>query len=197
MAVTFVGCSSESAGGPSTGSGAADATGQPGACAVDYGSCSKAEVDSFLKCVGGRCGDKYAVCYGSGYASGVFSGPCGEVATCQNACACDDTACQKACAPKQTLECVTCLGPVGQCVQAECGFPMCMAPPNDGGVAGAFDSGVATGTKTCVDLTACCASLADASKRETCNKQYDAVKGFGDTYCNSVYQSYALQGLCK
>jgi hypothetical protein len=75
-----------------------------------------------------------------------------------------------------------------------------MMAAQDGGAAydgAAYDGAVATGTKTCGDLAGCCASLADASKRATCEKQYEAVKGYGDTYCNSVYQSYALQGLCK
>jgi hypothetical protein len=197
VAVAVVGCSGASAVGPGSGAAAGGPAGQAGECMGDYKSCSKAEIDTFLKCSSDRCGDKYATCYGPDYMSGAYSGPCAESATCQKACACDDSACQAAC-PRQPIECTTCLGPFALCVQSECGFPTCMMAAQDGGAAydGAYD-GAPTGTKTCGDLVACCASLADASKRATCEKQYDAVKGYGDTVCNSVYQSYAMQGLCK
>lgn len=172
------GCTS-STGSTSSGSSSGGSSGSSGGgikqCpAQGQTDCPQSEVDAYAKCATDNCDAEYEECYGAGYQSGTFGGPCASFISCANACACDDTACRQKCTPDST--CNTCNQKLAQCITSKCALP-CQGE-----------------TKTCDDLAACCAKIADESKKASCESTYDAVKSQGDVSCNSVYQGYADDG---
>lgn len=169
------GTSSGSSSGGSSGASGASGSSSGGIkqCPAQGGQtdCPQSELDAYAKCATDNCDAEFKECYGSGYQSGSFGGPCGSFISCTNACECDDTACRQKCTTDAA--CNTCNQKLGQCITSKCKLP-CQGE-----------------TKTCDDLAACCAKLTDATKKSTCQGSYDAVKANGDVGCNSVYQGYA------
>jgi hypothetical protein len=134
-------------------------------------SCPQSELDAYARCATDNCDAEYKECYGAGYASGNFSGPCGAQVTCTNKCDCADDACRKACV--SDAACNTCSQKLAQCILGKCKLP-CQGAQ-----------------KTCADLQACCAKIADATKKSQCEAQLDAVKAAGDIGCNAVHAGFA------
>lgn len=168
--------SSSSSGGSSGASGSSSGGGSNSSAikqcpAQGQTDCPQSEIDAYAKCATDNCDAEYKECYGSSYQSGTFEGPCGSYISCANACECDDTACRQKCTPDSA--CNTCNQKLAQCITSKCKLP-CQGE-----------------TKTCDDLAGCCAKIADAQKKSTCQASYDAVKANGDVGCNSVYQGYA------
>ncbi|MCA9584394.1 MAG: hypothetical protein KC657_03455 [Myxococcales bacterium] len=178
------GASSGSSGASSSGSSGAS-SGSSGSSGPKYcagGTCTEAEGKPYADCVIGKCDTQYQECYGPGYKTGTYGGSCGPYLTCVQKCACDDTACFQACGAPQG-DCQTCLQKVSTCVQGSgCQAPACASVQPDAGGGGG---------KTCADLAACCAKIADNTKKTQCQGTYDQVKASGDATCNLVYTQYA------
>jgi hypothetical protein len=104
-------------------------------------ACTAAQVKPYSDCVESKCGSAFQECYGSGYKSGSFSGPCGTWIGCYAKCNCDKT-CQSACG-LPPAECNTCLSTkVTPCVLgAACTYPMCNGTGGSGGAGGSGSGG--------------------------------------------------------
>lgn len=158
--------------------------------------CSQAEIMPYSNCVIAACSSAFTMCYGSGYASGNFSGPCGTYGQCSSACGCDQT-CAMNCGTPPTA-CQTCLfNNLVPCIQSSsCQLPACAggAGGTAGGTggraggAGGFTGslGGSTGTTgTCADLLACC-NAASATLKPTCMTEYNTVVSMGDATCGAL-----------
>lgn len=163
------------------------------------GTCTQAELDTYDNCIIGQCGSTLATCYGSGYQSGSFSGPCGTYGSCASKCACTDTACKTACG-QPSSDCQSCLTPFTACIlSSSCTIPACLfsgggsggtsggAGGRTGGAGGFTGSlGGTTGTTgTCADLLACC-NAASATVKAACMNGYNSVVSSGDAACGGV-----------
>src|SRR4029077_8431019 len=70
--------------------------------------CTAEQNQVYDDCVFDRCDAPYQMCFGAGYRSGTFSGPCGSYVNCLARCSCNDTACRGACGTVDTA-CQNCL----------------------------------------------------------------------------------------
>jgi hypothetical protein len=167
-------------------SGAATSGGSgPNKCAASQpaaSKCTAAEVQTYSDCVTSKCSSQYSQCYGSGWQSGSYSGPCGTYLTCVSACGCTDTACYGKCTA--TTECSTCLQGVGNC-SAGCTLPACYTAGSSGGTSGSSGSAA----HTCADLTTCCGKIADATMKSSCESAVSGAAG-NDATCNSFYPAF-------
>ena len=140
-------------------------------------------VDAFESCVESHCDSQAQACYGSGYKSGSYGGPCGGFLGCVTKCACGDTSCQSGCLSQLTSDCSTCSQTFSSCQQSSgCAQPVCTggsstpdgplfsfpdapvgphadAPPGGGGGADA-----PAGGSECSLLAACCPKLPSAEQ---------------------------------
>jgi hypothetical protein len=189
-------CSSSS---PSTSDGSTS-SGKGLTCTTgSTGTCTQAELDTYDNCIASQCGSTLATCYGSGYQSGSFSGPCGTYGSCVSKCSCTDTACKTACGQPSSA-CQSCLTPYTACIfSASCTIPACLlsgggtggtsggAGGRTGGAGGFTGSlGGSTGTAgTCADLLACC-NAANATLKPSCMTEYNTVVSMGDATCGQL-----------
>ena len=179
-----------------TGTGVAGGAGAGGGggikiCPKDgQSTCSQSALASYNDCVGNACAAGYAQCFGAGYKSGSYSGPCGSYISCAQACACDDSACSKACAKKLDSACVTCVGQFEDCDNS-CPKPECMTASSS---SSSSSSGTTTVAKTCADLQACCRALS-GSDQTSCNSLVTAANN-NPSACNSYYAVLASQQKC-
>jgi hypothetical protein len=186
------GTSTGTSGGASGGtSGAATSGGSgPNKCAASQpaaSKCTAAEIQTYSDCVNSKCSSQYTQCYGSGWQSGSFSGPCGSYLTCASACACNDTACFSKCTP--TTECSTCLEGTTNC-SAGCTLPACYtAGTSSGGTSGTSGSS-GTAAHTCADLATCCGKIADANIKSSCDSAKTAA-GTNDSTCSTYYAAFS------
>lgn len=172
----------------SSSSGASGSTGSSGSsggikeCPSTESTCTEAEAKPYSDCIAAQCDTTFTQCYGAGYKSGTFGGPCGTYITCTQACGCDDDACRAKC----TLDdaCKNCVIPAVSTCASKCEAPACAS----GGSSGSSGSSGGA-TKSCADLKTCCDGLADEDKKTECNQVYDGVKG-SEPSCNAVYASY-------
>lgn len=155
--------------------------------------CSAAEIQPYTDCIQSKCDSVYSMCYGAGYKTGSFSGPCGTYITCSNACDCTDTACRSKCTLDPT--CTSCISMFSSCSEG-CTIPACATSGGTSGTSGGTSgaSGGTSGTsgttgKTCADFAACCAAKTGTAQTQ-CNQAYDAIKANGDATCNAAYSSY-------
>jgi len=164
------------------------------------GSCTQAEIDTYDNCVFGQCGSAVTTCYGAGYQSGSFSGPCGSYGSCISKCSCTDSACKTACG-QPSSDCSTCGTNIATCAfSSTCMIPACLlggtgvggtsggAGGHVGGAGGSAGGlGGSTGTTaTCADLLACC-NAANATVKPACMNGYNmAVSMGGDPTCAGV-----------
>ena len=81
--------------------------------------------------------------------------------------------------------CTTCSQGLAGC-SSMCTLPACAK----GGSSGSSGDGGGGAKKSCADLQACCAKIADASTKSQCDQTYAAVKSSEDS-CNAVYPSFA------
>ena len=171
------------------------------------GTCTQAEIDTYDNCLLGQCGSQLSTCYGSGYQSGNFSGPCASNGSCISKCSCGDSACNTACGQPSST-CVSCLSSVASCFLAStCTQPACLSAGGTGGTSGGTGGHVGglggssgggiggftgslggftgTGSGTCADLAACC-NATMASLKTTCQAEYNSAVGSGDAMCGTV-----------
>lgn len=143
-------------------------------------------VDTYESCVESHCDSQAQACFGSGYKSGNFSGPCGGFIGCVSSCACGDTACQTGCISQLTNDCTSCSQTFSTCeTSSGCAMPVCTggatadapifsfpdaptgphadAPPGGGGADAPPTSG------DCATLAICCPKL-PAEEQSTCNQ---------------------------
>ncbi len=168
-------------------------------CPGTTGTCTQAEIETYDNCVYGQCGSAVAACYGTGYQSGSYSGPCASYATCAAKCGCTDSACKTACGQPST-DCSTCQNNIGICAfGSTCTIPACLlggsgvggTSGGTGGHAGgaggsAGGLGGSTGaTGTCADLLACC-NAANVAVKPTCMNGYTTVMSMGDGACGQL-----------
>lgn len=173
-------------GGGTSGGGTSGSTGSAiknCSTSSDKSTCTDAEIKPYSDCINDKCGAKFAECYGPGYKTGNFGGPCGTYITCSNACACNDTTCYQKCGTPAPA-CSTCLQGVGTCTSA-CTAPACAT-------ASTSSSSGGPGAKSCADLKACCDAIVDPAKKTECNQTYSAVKA-SEASCNAIYTTYAAQ----
>lgn len=160
----------------------------------EYGSCTAAEVKEYGTCVASACKSEYASCFGPGYASGQFSGPCSSYLSCTSQCSCGDQGCYSACTV--STECSTCMRSFARCSSGCLGKLTCALEGDDGGVpiadAGTLplpDAGFDL-SKTCADLRACCDSLSDLDAKGECSSAHGAASTVGDVACSALVTVY-------
>lgn len=176
-AATFVACSSDSSSTTTTPSSRSVA-----GCPPSGSTCTAADEKSYSDCLTTKCDAQYSECLGAGYKSGSFGGACGAMMQCSNACACGDTACASKCVPDAA--CQSCLlNKVSPCTE-QCPRPAC------------YGGGTPSSVK-CDELKTCCAAIADATKKGTCETQYNSGKAAGDAFCGPVLDQYKSAGDCK
>ena len=193
-----VACSGTSTGSSSGASGTSGGTsGGSGVnkCAGTSSSkCTSAEIQPYTDCVTSKCDAPFTQCYGAGWKTGSYSGPCATYITCVSGCACGDTGCITNC-PRPTTECSTCLESASSC-SSPCTLPACATAGSSSGTSGSTSgTSGASGTtgKTCAQLAACCASQS-GSAQMACQGAYDAIKNNGDATCNAAYSPYCPGG---
>jgi hypothetical protein len=146
----------------------------------------------YESCVIYKCDVEFTTCYGSGYQSGTFSGPCAAVLQCMATCKCDATyqACATGCASKLTAACQTCAPDVGTCVaESGCKPPVCTGSGTGTGTG----TGSGSGSGNCSTLATCCATIKESLK-EPC----DLIVSQGDeTVCSQAYASWNTAGYCQ
>jgi hypothetical protein len=174
--VALIACSSDSnsgtpAGGKGTFTSSCTSTGQP--CTADQ--------TAYEQCLINKCDADYAACFGAGYKSGAFGGPCGPYVQCVLACPCDSNhaTCEQNCFPKATSECMTCGQTVDTCENNSGCVDPC-AGSGGGGQGGSGQGGSGQGgtglggtggtgtTVTCAQLKDCCAKLPAGQAQTGC-----------------------------
>jgi len=168
------------------------------------GTCTAEQNKTYSDCIMSKCDSAFQTCYGAGYKSGNFSGPCQSWIACYAKCACNDMACRNACGFPMG-ECLTCATMTGSCVSSSgCMAPVCTGSGTggSGGGGGASGTGGAGGggggSGTCADLMKCCASMTNAQLKMACDAQYNALKSQagGDSACGMLAAQYKAGGLC-
>lgn len=177
---------SSSSGGNGTSSGASGGNGSAFKdCSITTGtSCTEAEMKPYSDCLLSKCDAAYKKCYGDGYRSGSFSGPCGTWIACVQKCDCSDTGCILACQSDDA--CQTCASEVESCHDT-CEEPECSKQ-------GVPDSGDG-GSATCADLQACCDSMEPGEKKDGCQSAKDGSNG-DDATCAQYYGTFKAASLC-
>lgn len=153
-------------------------------------TCTQADSDAYLKCTSAKCGTQYSKCYGSGYASGDFSGgACQTYIACTQKCDCNDSTCTQKCGlPDQA--CISCFQEIAACVKSSgCEEPACAT--SDAGTT-TPDSGNSSGG--CAALALCCPKISDPDTRDGCQQIVDAGK---ESDCSSTNGAFKTAGLCN
>ena len=150
--------------------------------------CTDAENKTYGDCVVSACDTKFTECYGAGWKTGSFTGPCGTYITCTQACACGDTACYTKCGQPDAA-CSTCIEGSASCAQS-CKAPACAS--TSGGVDSGTSGTSGGGGATCADLGACCAKITDASIKSQCDKAKASTND--DAQCANFYN--AIKSFC-
>lgn len=140
-------------------------------------SCPASESKAYGDCVAAACDMQYTECFGPGWTTGSFSGPCAELVTCTNACACGDQMCRAKCTVAPA--CMTCLLGTTQC-SSTCKPPAC-----------ASGSSGATGEPgaECARLATCCAAIKNVDVKQQCNDSHKLL-GMNDSACKTVADAY-------
>lgn len=152
-------------------------------CATQGTSCSEAELKPYSDCLADKCEAGWKKCYGDGFMSGSFSGPCGTYMECVQKCDCADTNCVIACKPDEA--CQTCATEIVGCGDS-CTEPECAKTTPDAGSKNA----------TCADLTACCDSMAAGEQKDGCQSAKDEANN-DDSKCATYYNAFKAGGLCN
>lgn len=190
------GCKGESTGGTGGGGGSkqqdAPVILPPNAngdtCENGEGTCTdQAEIDAYSDCIITTCDAEYKQCFGDGYLTGSFGGPCADLMTCANSCQDCDQTCLKACSDQSFAgACQDCVvGPILDCVIDALTTGKCTLPCIGGGSSG-----------VCDNLKACCESLTDSQEQADCLQTYNGVKLGGDMPCGSALGVYQQAGKC-
>lgn len=174
-----------------------------GSSAATGTTCTQAELDAYSSCFTTACDATFQMCYGPGFKSGQFSGPCGTYEACTSKCACTDSACVSACGT-QPADCTSCLvGGLLTC-SASCTRPACFSSGlggasgsglggrfggfggtfgGFGGTVGGLGLGGTAGSGTCLaDALACC-NRASATDKSACMTGYQALVSLGEQLC--------------
>lgn len=153
-------------------------------------SCSQADLDTYDNCVLSACDSQYKTCFGADYRNGNFSGDCGDYIKCQQACACNDTACAQACQGKIAGACQKCVTSFASCAQS-CKAPACETTGTASSTSSTGGTGsTGSGSHTCAQLTACVAKIPAGQIHDGCN----SVAGTNnDAACSESFPSCASQ----
>jgi len=150
--------------------------------------------DAYATCLESNCDSQLKAMLGSGYASGSFSGACAAFMNCELACPCDATAatCESTCTTTNLLgdsNCAAAAMAVETCsTAAGCVQGVCTAttPTSTG-------PGTTTGTGSCAQVQACCATMAGTAYAASCAQ----VSSGGEAACAQAYAAWVQAGLCK
>ena len=137
-------------------------------------NCTADEVKQYDDCFATACDSKFNECYGAGWKSGTYSGPCGTYIACFNACACGDTACFTKC-PDPSAECAACRTSSSSCSDG-CKLPACGTASTSGGTA-------------CAKLAACCAKIESPSFKQNCDQSKETA-GTDNDLCSTFVGVY-------
>jgi hypothetical protein len=102
----------------------------------------------------------------------AFNTKCSAYVSCSNRCACGDSDCAQKCT--MSADCESADEAIERCARAKCALP-----PACGG-----------STKTCAELSACCAKIADNDDKTACNAE--AAKG-NAVLCSNAFSDYQSQ----
>lgn len=149
-------------------------------------NCTTAELEPFQTCITTSCATGLQTCYGSGFMTGQFSGPCGTYAACVGKCSCSDNACRTACGAQPT-ECSSCLSSSLTTCAFSCltQLPACATGGGLGGSSGGLGGssgglGGASGTTTCLaQLAICCAGAASTALQAACAAEAQDLVSMG------------------
>ena len=201
-------CGSKKSSGGAAGAGAtagttgatAGTTGGGTGCATFMGRGAPASGASTCNaCLMTNCNTELTAAYGPNWASGDTSGgSCSALISCAGKCSsCADTTCVVGCVGSLTSDCQSGGQAVSTCQNSHCATD-CGSSSTAGtgggtaGTAGGAGTGAgvagATGGKTCADLSACCATIADATQKQNCMLVASTNM---DSACNSVYGVYS------
>jgi hypothetical protein len=150
----------KSSGGSTSASGGSTSSGQAGGTPVGSGGACGLTADPMSQvCPAGQTCIE-TKCKNEADAATSTSGACGSAIQCEDACNCDET-CIGACA--QSTECGTLRQDFATCVQSSCLTELlsCL---------GTGTGGTGASTKTCADLSTCCATLTDADEKANCTR---------------------------
>ena len=158
-------------------------------CQSGESSCKdEAAIQEYADCAVQTCDAEYKQCFGDGYLSGAFGGPCQGLMECASQCQDCDQVCLQACSDQHYAgACEDCiLGPIFDCVvealtSGTCKIPC--GPTSSGGL--------------CDDLKDCCDSLTEQEKKDDCLKTHGQVKAAGDQGCKGALDTYKASGLCQ
>ena len=137
-------------------------------------NCTPEQVKQYDECFATACDSKFAECYGAGWKSGTYAGPCGTYIACFNACACGDTACFTKC-PDPSAECSDCRIRSSSCSDG-CKLPTCGTASTSGGTA-------------CADLATCCAKIESPSFKQNCDQSKETA-GTDNDLCKTFVGIY-------
>lgn len=137
-------------------------------------NCTPEQVKQYDECFATACDSKFAECYGAGWKSGTYAGPCGTYIACFNACGCGDTACFTKC-PDPSAECSDCRIRSSSCSDG-CKLPTCGTASTSGGTA-------------CADLATCCAKIESPSFKQNCDQSKETA-GTDNDLCKTFVGIY-------
>lgn len=137
-------------------------------------NCTPEQVKQYDECFATACDSKFAECYGAGWKSGTYAGPCGTYIACFNACGCGDTECFTKC-PDPSAECSDCRIRSSSCSDG-CTLPKCGTASTSGGTA-------------CADLAACCAKIESPSFKQNCDQSKETA-GTDNDLCKTFVGIY-------
>ncbi len=205
-----LGCSSSNGNGNNNG-GSSSSSGSSGGGGSSGGVCTPAATSgsgtncsAYTTCVESNCGSDYALCFGSGWQSGNFSGgACAAYVQCEQGCGCTSS-CGQSCYTSIDSACTGCLSGLGNCASAKCSTQLnqCTASgsssgsssgsTSSNGSSGSSGSSGGTGAPTgdggstgitCAQLSACCSTLS-GSAQSGCNA---AVSSKYDAACAAIW----------
>lgn len=158
--------------------------------------------DAYDTCAIAACDAQGQAAFGSGYQSGSYSGPCGNVyMTCVLACRCDGsvaaTNCQSACYTNALADtaCATALLALFTCVEnAGCVQPVC---PTITGTSTSTSTDTSTLTPNCTKAVNCCTTLTATAEGAAYQGTCAQVAAFNDAECVQFLSTVQQYNLCN
>ena len=219
------GSSSTSTGARTSSNGSTNSNGRnqlTGQCTGQTSSETCAGEDAYVQCLETACDSQLKGAFGSTYASGLPSGPCGPYIACELVCPCDATAsaCESNCYATDVTNNASCSAAflaVSSCVlNAACTTPVCATTAAATNTTTSINTRTLTNTATsintrtltstasstntatpnCAALTSCCDTLVAgpqaAAYEPTCNQ----LASYGDAVCLQVLSGWEQSGVC-
>ncbi len=183
-------------GGAGTGSGAGT-SGGAGTSAACGSSKAPTSGSACATCLQAHCNAEASGCYGSGWASGTYSGgACSTFISCTMQCQCNDATCAQGCISSLNAACQSCSSNLSNCQTTSCGNECGSTSISGAGTGAAGTGGAGTGTAgiggaagtgaaahTCAQLSACCGTLTGKAMM-ACTQ---AAQAMMDSLCSQVF----------